>query len=145
MGRKWALKSFCSLPVFVLMAMLFGSAQLLAQVPWSGVLRNSAGAPIADAKITLSSDHNKGEARTDTNGRFAKQIAEGSYHLTVAARDAKATSAQPVEVKVNGPEALLTLAGRGELSVSTLAEDKKKTGTGGEELSSQALSELPLN
>ena len=137
-------KSFCSFAIFIFVAVFCGSAQSLAQVPWSGVLRNAAGAPIADAKITLTSDHGKGEARTDTKGRFTVQVPEGSYRLTVAAKSAKASSAQ-VDVKVNGPEALLTLAGRGELSVSTLVEHKEKTGTGGEELSSQAVSELPLN
>jgi len=143
--RRWASKSFCSLAIFVLMMMASGSAQSLAQVPWSGVLRNAGGAPIADAKVTLSSERGKGEARTDTNGRFTMQVPEGSYRLTVAAKDAKASSGQPVDVKVNGPEALLTLAGRGELSVSTLTDHKEKSGTGGEELSSQAVSELPLN
>jgi len=130
LGRRWALKSFCSLAVFVWMA--FGSAQSLAQLPWSGVLRNAGGAPIADAKITLTSEHAKGEARTDTNGRFTIQVAEGSYRLTVAAKDASASSAQSVDVKANGPEALLTLAGRGELTVGTLAAHKEKAGTGGE-------------
>ena len=145
LGRERALKSFCSLTIFILVTMLFGSAQSLSQVPWSGVLRNAAGSPISDATITLTSDHGRGEARTDTNGRFTLQVPEGSYQLTVAGKDAKANSNQPVDVKVNGPEALLTLAGRGELTVGTLVEHKEKTGTGGEELSSQAVSELPLN
>ena len=145
LGRERALKFFCSLTIFILVTMLFGSAQSLSQVPWSGVLRNAAGSPISDATITLTSDHGRGEARTDTNGRFTVQVPEGSYQLTVAGKDAKANSNQPVDVKVNGPEALLTLAGRGELTVGTLVEHKEKTGTGGEELSSHAVSELPLN
>ncbi|HEY1577184.1 MAG TPA: TonB-dependent receptor [Terracidiphilus sp.] len=121
------------------------SAQDATQRGWSGVLRNEGGAPIADARITLTSDHAKGEAQTDTNGRFTMQVPEGSYHLSVAAKGAKASSAQPVEVTANGPEALLTLAGRGELTVGALVAKKEKAGTGGEELSSQAVSELPLN
>ena len=145
LGRRTVSKSFCSFAIFVFVTMLCGSAQSLAQVPWSGVLRNAAGSPIADAKITLNSEHGNGEARTDTKGRFTVQVPEGSYRLAVAAKNAKASSAQAVDVKVNGPEALLTLAGRGELSVSTLVEHKEKAGTGGEELSSQAVSELPLN
>lgn len=59
--------------------MLSGSAQSLAQVPWSGVVRNAGGAPIADAKVTLTSDNERGEARTDTNGRFAIRVPAGSY------------------------------------------------------------------
>jgi hypothetical protein len=139
-----ALTFFCSF-LFVLVVATFADAQSLAQVPWSGVLRNAGGAPIADAKISLVSEKSKGEARTDTNGRFTMQVAEGAYRLTIAAKDTKASSPQPIEVKVNGPEALLMLGARGELSVSTLVERKEKAGTGGEELSSQAVSELPLN
>ena len=50
----------------------------------------------------------------------------------------------PVELTANTPEALLTLSGRGELTVATL-QSKGQAATGGEELSSQAVSELPLN
>ena len=88
-GRERALKSSCSVFVIALTALLCGSAQSLAQVPWSGVLRNAGGAPIADAKVTLTSEHEKGEARTDTNGRFAVQVPTGSYRVTVAAKDSK--------------------------------------------------------
>jgi hypothetical protein len=52
--------------------------------------------------------------------------------------------AQPVDLTANTPEALITLSGRGELTVATLTK-KEQAGTGGEELSSQAVSELPLN
>lgn len=143
-SRRFGLKFFCSLS-FVLIATILASAQTAPQAGWSGALRDAAGAPIADAKITLSSEHEKAEARTDTNGRFTMEVPEGSYRLTVAAKGAKASSAQPVDVKANGPEALVTLAAHGELTVGTLVARKEKAGTGGEELSSQAVSELPLN
>ena len=72
------------------------------------------------------------------------QLPAGAYRLTVATRDSKASSAHPVYVAANAPEALLTLSGRDELTVGAL-QAKEQTGTGGQELSSQAVSELPLN
>ncbi len=119
--------------------------QTTTQAMWRGALRNAGGAPIADAKVTLSSSGAKAEARTDSNGRFQLQLLPaGSYHLTVATQGSTVQYAQPIDLRADSPLALLTLSGRGELTVATL-EEKNQTGTGGEELSSQAVSELPLN
>ena len=51
---------------------------------------------------------------------------------------------QPVALTAGAPEALLTLSERGELTVAAV-QTKAQAATGGEELSSQAVSELPLN
>jgi hypothetical protein len=119
--------------------------QTTTQAMWRGALRNAGGAPIADAKVTLSSSGAKAEARTDSNGRFQLQLLPaGSYRLTVATQGSTVEYAQPIDVRADSRQALLTLSGRGELTVATL-EEKNQTGTGGEELSSQAVSELPLN
>ncbi len=139
-----ALRFFCFFAL-VLITSASAAAQTAAQAVWRGVLRNAGGAPIADAKITLASNGHKADARTDSSGRFQLELLPaGSYHLAVAAGGRIVEFAQPVDLTATAPEALLTLSGRGELAVSVL-QTKDQVGTGGEELSSQAVSELPLN
>jgi len=95
--------------------------------------------------ITLASNGRKAEAHTGSDGRFQLELLPaGNYRLTVVARGNTVECAQPVYLAAAAPEALLTLSGRGELTVSAL-QTKDQAGTGGEELSSQAVSELPLN
>ena len=142
----WAtLKLFCFFALIVVFASTFAVGQEAPQAAWSGVLRNAGGAPIADAKVKLSSGILKAEGRTGSDGRFLLPLLPtGTYHLTVVAKGSTVESAQPVDVTTATSEALVTLSGRGELTVATL-QKKKQAGTGGEELSSQAVSELPLN
>ncbi len=139
------LRLLCSFALVFVITAIDAAGQTSAQAMWRGVLRNAGGAPIADAKITLSSDVAKAEARTDSNGRFQVELLPaGSYHLTVATKGSKVEYAPPIDVRADARQALLTLSGRGELTVATL-EGNQQAGTGGEELSSQAVSELPLN
>jgi hypothetical protein len=147
---SWAtsLKSFCFLALIVLIASLMAvmaTGQAAPQAAWSGVLRNAGGAPIAEAKVRLSSGALKVEGRTGSDGKFLLPfLPAGNYHLSVAAKGSTVECAQPVDLMAGGPAAVLTLSGRGELTVVT-AQTKGQTGTGGEQLSSQAVSELPLN
>ena len=139
-----ALKFIC-LFVLLLVTSTGGLAQTETQAMCRGVLRNAGGAPIADAKVTLSSKAAKAEARTDSDGRFQMELLPaGSYHLTVATKGSKVEYAQQIDLRADAAQVLLTLSGRDELSVATLV-NKEQTGTGGEQLSSQAVSELPLN
>jgi hypothetical protein len=68
----------------------------------------------------------------------------GQYRLSVKASGGKIEFAQPIELAPGIPATpvVLTLSGRGDLTMALL---KGQTATGGEELSSQAVSELPLN
>ncbi len=151
-SRGTALKLVCSFAFIALIGHIGAAGAgaqekkpAAAQAGWSGVLRDGGGAPIADARVKLSSGESKAEGRTGTDGRFVLPILPaGAYHLSVAARGRTVEFAQPVSLSGNTPEALLTLSGRGELTVARLVK-KEQAGTGGEELSSQAVSELPLN
>ncbi len=138
-------KVICFFALVLVFTCGFAIAQTGSQATWRGVLRNAGGAPIADAKITLTSGEAKAEAHTDSNGRFQTGLLPaGSYHLTVASNGSTAEMSQPISVEMGSPEALLTLSGRGELT-ATAAASGTQTGSGGQELSSQAVSELPLN
>jgi hypothetical protein len=124
-------------------------AQQPAQGIWKGVLRNPAGAPIAGAKVSLAGNGNGSEATTTADGIFALDaLPAGQYSLTVQTKDRKIKYALPVDLSAAGPQSaagpavVLTLSDRGELVV---AAAKNQAATGGEELSSKAVSELPLN
>ena len=132
----------------LLLAVLLSSGPALAQRPaasaiWQGVLRDAAGAPIAGAKIHLRAATAGEEAITAADGQFAlANLPAGQYHLTVQSAGNSFDFAQPIDLAPAGPRVLITLSARGELTVATL---NAQAATGGEQLSSQAVSELPLN
>lgn len=110
--------------------------------PWHGVLRDSHRAPAAGAVVRLESGAVREAATTAKNGEFAfAAVAPGQYSITVEYRGIQATSAQPVKLPRDAA-ALLEISADGLLS---LADDTALESTGGEKLSSKAVSELPLN
>jgi hypothetical protein len=118
-------------------------AQQPSQPAFHGILRNTAGAPISGARIQLAAASAHVEAQTAPDGQFQlAPLASGEYHLTIEANGRKVEYAQPVELAVGSPAVALTLSDRGELTLAVL---KVQVSTGGEQLSSQAVSELPLN
>ncbi len=149
---KWARKAFCALALLLLISSR-SSAQQPALSVWGGLLRNAAGAPIPGAKVRLTGNGAAAEAITGTDGLFRlAPLPPGQYRLTVQAKGRKVNYAQPIDLESAGPEPAgpewvapavdLTLSDRGELSV---AATQGQAATGGEQLSSQAVSELPLN
>ena len=118
-------------------------SQLAAQSVWQGVLRNAAGAPIPAAKVRLTGSNTGAEAVTAADGQFKlPALPAGQYKLTVEANGGTTNYAQPIDLAAGARPVALTLSARGELTVAAI---KAQTSTGGEELSSQAVSELPLN
>jgi len=110
---------------------------------WQGVLRNTAGAPIPAAKVHLTGNGAEAEATTAADGQFRlSPLPAGQYRLTVQSAGNAFDFAQPIDLIPAAPKVLLTLSARGELTVAAF---KAQAATGGEELSSQAVSSLPLN
>jgi hypothetical protein len=139
------LKYFCSFALIVLVASAVAAGQTMPQAAWSGVLHNAGGAPIASATVKLSSGSLKAEGKTGSDGRFLlHMLPAGNYHLSVATKGGTTEYAPPVVLTASAAEVQLTLSGRGELTVAAV-QSKAQTATGGEELSSQSVSELPLN
>src|ERR1700756_2068439 len=119
--RGTALKFICSFALVFVIASSIAFAQTGAQAAWRGVLRNAGGAPIADARVTLASGTAKAEGRTDANGHFQlEKLPAGSYHLTVVTKRSRAEYAQPVDLRAEAQQAVLTLSGRDELTLATL-------------------------
>jgi hypothetical protein len=132
-----------------LAALLFSAAaagaQQTAQAGWQGVLHNGAGAPIPAATIRLAGNGAAAEAVTGTDGQFRlTPLPAGQYRLTVKSGSGMVEYSEPISLTQGAAPApvALTLSGRRELTVAAL---KGQVATGGEELSSQAVSELPLN
>jgi len=144
--RAWFLCGLCLVALSLLSVSPVASAQEgQPPVAWRGTLRNTAGAPIAGAKIRLSGPSSR-EAVTDSGGSFRFAILPaGRYRLTVEGQGRKVEYAEPITIgpapAVNAPVEL-TLSVRGELSLAAL---QQTAATGGEQLSSQEVSELPLN
>jgi hypothetical protein len=144
-GFGIALKTFGILLLLSMVVFAPAEAQLTSLAEWRGVLRNDAGAPIAGAKIRLTGHGGSTESITGADGNFQLSVLPvGQYRLTVESNGNKVEFSQPIELTPSPAAVALTLAGRGELAVSVI-KSKSQSSTGGEELSSQAVSELPLN
>jgi hypothetical protein len=110
---------------------------------WRGVLRNSAGAPIAGAKVLLKAGDAEAEATTGSDGTFQlAPLPAGQFRLTVQTKAKRVSYAQLIDLQPGAIPVAITLSERGELTVVAL---QAQTATGGEQISSQAVSELPLN
>ena len=117
-------------------------AQQMEQPVWQGVLHNAAGAPIPGARVRLAGTASA-EALTGAEGRFRlPPLPAGPYRLTVETNGRTVEYAQSIDLAANAAPVEITLSDRGELFVTVL---KGQAATGGEQLSNQAVSELPLN
>ena len=130
-------------------------------VVWSGVLRTTNGQPVAGAQVTIlavGAQRSRLTAVTSADGRFSLvDVAPGSYDLSVRLRGRRPTAQYAVNVSGVGvaitisPQNVLTITGEMSGSGSAAAGESSSAtsnasiGTGGEQLSSQAVSELPLN
>jgi hypothetical protein len=143
---KFTLKKLAISATKLLVLGLTLAAPLFAQtqtaVVWHGLLRNSAGAPIADAEVKLAGAATS-VAHTGTDGSFAlAALPAGQYKLTIAVEGKTAAFAQEIRLAPGAPAAIITLSSRGEIIVSA---QQSTSATGGEALSGQAVSSLPLN
>jgi hypothetical protein len=117
-------------------------AQEQAAFGWHGLLRDSAGAPITDAKVKVTGA-STAEGNTGSDGRFTLSVLrDGQYRLAIFAKGKTAAYAQAITLASDAPPVVITLSNRGEVEV---AEQQQTEATGGVALSSQAVSELPLN
>ncbi len=134
-----------ALALILSLATSSAAAQQAVQVVWRGILHDAAGAPISGAEIELAGHDASASALTGPDGTFLlKALPAGQYRLTVKANGSTVESAQAVELAAAAQAAMLTLSGRGELTATAL-KGADQAATGGEQLSSQAVSSLPLN
>ena len=114
---------------------------------WGGVVRNASGQPIAGGTVKLSGQEDVRTTMTGPDGSFSfLNLAPGQYALTVSSPDKEATAALSIEIP--GPAVVLTVTQQNAIAITAtpIAQaTAAKATSGGEKLSSQAVSELPLN
>ncbi len=136
---------------FLLGSLLFTSPQWAQQTTvirgWGGVLRNSSGQPIAGATIVLSGGGGLRTTVTRSDGSFSfLAVPPGRHRLAVRLKGRPATAA--IAFGLPAVAIVLTLSDQNTLSISAAPiapSGTERDTTGGEELSSQAVSSLPLN
>jgi hypothetical protein len=132
---------------------IFLSLTLWAQMPnpagieWGGIVRNASGQPVAGATVVIAGPAFTLTNTTGPHGDFRfLNVAPGGYKLTVRLPKQSATPA--LSIQIPGAAVLLTISQQNTLTISpapTAMTSAATTNSGGEQLSSQAVSELPLN
>jgi Carboxypeptidase regulatory-like domain/TonB dependent receptor len=113
------------------------------QPAWQGTLHTTSGAPITGASVSLAGSGAKAEAKTGADGQFRLEpLPSGQYRLTIVTEGRIIEYAQPIHLQPGAPSAGIELSSRGELSIGVITQ---AAATGGEALTSAAVSELPLN
>jgi hypothetical protein len=137
-----------SLGILLLVLARFASAA----TAWSGVLHDAEGKPVAAAKITLkaATGDRVYETSTSPDGTFAfPDVAPGAYTLTAESGGKSWTAANPVVVSEQGAaQIVLALSAKDQILLVNPAGEKSAAagkGSGGEHLSSEEVSNLPLN
>src|SRR5580698_2009096 len=111
--------------------------------PWRGVLQNEAGSPIGNADVKLDSADNHETATTSTNGSFVfKSLLPATYSLSVHVNKQAFRSAAAIVIPAQAAMVTLIVKRNGDLFVDIQQE---KAAAGGEQLTSKAVSEIPLN
>ncbi len=130
---------------------LLGAPFSFSATTWNGVLRDAAGKAVPDAKIILqaTSGDRKYQGSTAADGAFAIEgIGAGAYTLSVEVAGKKWTAANPFVVgEESATKADLALSGQDQLLVvgGPQQPGAAQQGSGGERLSSEEVSSLPLN
>ncbi len=118
----------------------FSWAQQPAAQRWGGVLHDAAGRPLATCTVVLSSKAAKFRSNCGEDGSFGfAALPPGHYSLSATVRGR--TIDLPAGVDVPAGSATLILNEDNVLSMQSAAQQA----TGGEQLSSKAVSSLPLN
>jgi hypothetical protein len=147
-----ALSVSTRLLVFIVLLALFVAPCSFSATTWNGVLRDAAGKPVADAKIMLhgSPGDRTYEARTTASGTFVfAGIAAGTYTVAAEAAGKTWTASKPIVIaEGSAPSLELTLSEQDQTLAVVVAgqpQGTERKGSGGEHLSSEEVSKLPLN
>jgi hypothetical protein len=131
--------------------LLAPSTRALPAASWTGVLRDAVGKPVSEATVTLrlvAGAAREYSVKTKASGNFEfAAIPAGSYSVSVRVAGKEWTSANSIAVTDGAAiTAALELAAQGQtVRVVTTGEGAGPQAKGGEHLSSEEVSSLPLN
>jgi hypothetical protein len=122
-------------------------AQQLSARSWKGTLHDSSGAPIGGAEIHLIGGHGELVAQTQADGSFQfNNPPPASYQLAVVIAGVAHNATAPVELTPDFLPAVVDLDQQGTVTVTFQSLPAAPiVKTGGEQLSSQTVSAIPLN
>lgn len=142
------------LQVGTLVALLLGISLGAQVISVSGVVRTAGGAPVAGATVTVAAANahqDRHIALTNADGHFTlDSVLPGLYIVTVQLPGRPQIASSPAKVTSAGM--VITVSDRNALTIVAdqapqppMAPDSQPNATGGEKLSSQSVSQLPLN
>jgi hypothetical protein len=124
------------------LASLNSWAQDQGTLTWSGVLHNGSGAAIAGSTVRLASEGKNLSATSAEDGSFRfGNVPAGHYSVRVAVNGREAKLPAGLDLPSTAAAAVLVLSEQNVLSLQSATQES----TGGEQLSSKAVSSLPLN
>jgi hypothetical protein len=111
---------------------------------WTGIVVDAAAKPVSGAVVELASNGKVFRATSDASGHFAFQgLGDNTYRLSVIENGKPIASSTPIAPSLHRSPATLSLVANGLLTVVFDSSESAKSG--GEKLSSHAVSEIPLN
>jgi hypothetical protein len=137
--RQWSAVAFAGMAFCALSAAEQGEGK-----PWTAILRDSRGGALAGATVRVQSGISRATAHTGPDGRFTfGAIEPGRYSISAEHQGKTASLSRPVQLPGDESSSVLEWSAEGTLAL--VPDTKSPQGTGGEQLSSKAVSELPLN
>jgi Carboxypeptidase regulatory-like domain len=149
--RRWAHRAGTALPgqyprTLLLSLLLVTAVTGRCQTPapaWRGVLQDEAAQHVAQASVELDAGDEHKEAATGQDGSFHFGfLLPNTYHLSVTANGRVYQTSADIKIPAQAATVTLTLRADGGLIVGVQQE---KAAAGGEQLTSKAVSEIPLN
>ncbi len=140
--------SVLRLLLFALLLPLLVNAQDALQSSLQGSLLNATGGPVKDAQIRLMGATAAIPIAVVTpDGAFRlPALAAGTYTLEVVSGGSAHRAQEPLNISTGVVSVLVTLSNEGTVSVLVRPDEATSSGTtGGETLSSQTVSAIPLN
>ena len=118
--------------------------QLRGNAGWKGELHNAAGKPLSGALLELQAAGSTATAVTQADGAFSfHQLQPAHYQLFVTVDGRRIAFPPGIDLSTPQSDALLTVTSQETLALQGLAEQQENTG--GVDLSSKSVSQLPLN
>jgi hypothetical protein len=122
-----------------------GFGQELVTHGWSGELRDESGSPVEGATVRLLGSHGEVAATTTQDGAFRfAALTPDKYTLMVMIAGVEHSYTGTLELSAESVPMVVMVSKAGTVRVVSRQEDMA-TGTGGEKLSSQTVSAIPLN
>ncbi len=132
--------------VLLVCLLILCTSHSFCQLPapaWRGVVQDEGGKPVAAAKVRLDAEDEHKAVPAGTDGVFAFEVLPPHrYVVSVEANGRIFHSSGPVEIPAQAVSVTLTLRADATLMVGVQQE---KAAAGGEQLTSKAVSEIPLN